>query len=105
MAAQSSLTDTKRLEANIQGRVQGVGFRWFVRRAAAQLGLVGWVANDPSGSVRVVVEGEAASVHQLVVDMREGPPGAVVDRVETTFGPPTGEFTGFKIRARGHPGD
>lgn len=99
------MTETKRLEATVHGRVQGVGFRWFVRRNAARLGLAGWVANDESGSVRLVAEGEGAAVDQLMVDMREGPPGAVVDRVDASFQPPTGEFTGFEIRSRGHTGD
>ena len=99
------MTDHKRVAATVHGRVQGVGFRWFVRRNAARLGLVGWVANDESGSVRLVAEGEAAAVDQLMADLREGPPGAVVDRVDATFQAPTAEFTGFEIRARGHPGD
>ena len=99
------MTDTTRLEATVQGRVQGVGYRWFVRRNAARLGLVGWVANEASGSVRVVAEGDATSVDQLIVELHEGPPGAEIDRVDTTFQPPTGEFTGFDIRARGPPGD
>jgi acylphosphatase len=99
------MTDRKRLDATVHGRVQGVGFRWFVRRSAARLGLVGWVANDASGSVRLVAEGEATAVDQLIVDLHEGPPGAVVDRVATSFQTPTSEFTGFEIRARGHAGD
>lgn len=99
------MTDRKRLEATVRGRVQGVGFRWFVRRNAVRLGLVGWVANDGSGSVRLVAEGDAAAIDQLIVDLHEGPPGAVVDRVATSFQTPTSEFTAFEIRARGHPGD
>ncbi len=99
------MTELKRLEAMVHGRVQGVGFRWFVRRNAARLGLVGWVANDVSGSVRVVAEGEAAAIDQLIADLHEGPPGAIVDRVDASFRAPTAEFTGFEIRARGHPGD
>jgi len=99
------MSDTKRLEATVRGRVQGVGFRWFVRRKAARLGLVGWVANEASGSVRVVAEGEAAAIDLLLVDLQKGPPGAQVDRVDTSYQPPTTEFTGFEILARGHPGD
>lgn len=95
----------KRLEATVHGRVQGVGFRWFVRRAAARLGLVGWVANDPSGAVTLVAEGDEAALDELMLDLHEGPPGAVVDLVDATFRDPSPEFTGFEIRARGHPGD
>ncbi len=99
------MTDRKRLEATVHGRVQGVGFRWFVRRDAARLGLAGWVANDPSGAVKLVAEGDAAALDELLVDLHEGPPGAVVDRVDVIFRDPATEFTGFEIRARGHSGD
>lgn len=95
----------QRLEATIHGHVQGVGFRWFVRRRAERLGLVGWVANEPGGAVRVVVEGSPAAVQELVNDLRVGPPGAVVDRVESSFPLATSEFSTFEIRAREHRGD
>jgi acylphosphatase len=99
------VTQSKRLEATVHGRVQGVGFRWFVQRRAERLGLVGWVANDASGAVRVVVEGQLAAVEEFEQDLRSGPPGAAVDRVEATFPPPTAEFTSFDIRVRAHSGD
>ena len=95
----------KRLDAIVHGRVQGVGFRWFVQRRAAQLGLVGWVANEPSGAVRVVVEGSAEAVDGLAADLQSGPSGAIVDRVEAHNSPPTGEFNTFYIRSGGHSGD
>jgi acylphosphatase len=96
---------TKRLDATVHGQVQGVGFRWFVQRRAERLGLVGWVANEPDGSVRVVVEGPAEAVDELAADLRIGPSGAVVERVDGESPPPTGEFGSFDIRARGHFGD
>lgn len=97
--------EPKRLEATVHGRVQGVGFRWHVRAAAARLRLVGWVANESSGSVRVVVEGDPRAVDELAAELRKGPPGAEVDRVDATNPPPTGEFTRFDIRAGSHSGD
>jgi acylphosphatase len=99
------VTERKRLHALVHGRVQGVGFRWWVRNQAARLNLQGWVANEPSGSVRVVAEGESSAVDQLAAQLRDGPSGAVVERVDTTFGLPTGEFRKFDIRAGSHPGD
>ena len=99
------MTEHKRLDALVHGRVQGVGFRWWVRNQAARLNLQGWVANEPSGSVRIVVEGDSAAVDQLAAQLRDGPSGAVVDRVDQSFGQPTGEFRGFDIRAGGHSGD
>ncbi|MEO6349974.1 MAG: acylphosphatase [Candidatus Limnocylindrales bacterium] len=99
------MNQRQRLDATVHGRVQGVGFRWFVRHTAARLRLVGWVANETSGSVRVVVEGETPQIEEMAAELRQGPPGAIVDRVEASSGPPTGEFTSFVIRARGHSGD
>ena len=95
----------KRLEATVHGRVQGVGFRWFVVRRAEELGLVGWVANEQSGKVRVVVEGTPEAVDELAADLHSGPPGAIVERVEGAFPAPTGEFSRFTIRPGGHSGN
>lgn len=99
------MTEKKRLEATVHGRVQGVGFRWFVRSNAARLKLVGWVSNDPSGSVVVVAEGDDDAIDEMATELRKGPPGAVVDGVDTAFPPPTGEFGSFAIRPGGHSGD
>jgi acylphosphatase len=99
------VTEHKRLEALVHGRVQGVGFRWWVRNRAAQLNLQGWVANEQSGNVRVVAEGDAAALEQLAAELRDGPSGASVERVDTSFGTATGEFRRFGIRAGGHSGD
>ncbi len=97
--------ERKRLDATVHGHVQGVGFRWFARRHAARLGLVGWVANEPSGSVRIVVEGDRPAVDEFAAGLHEGPPGAVVERIDGSFPPPTGEFRTFEIRAGSHSGD
>jgi acylphosphatase len=95
----------QRYEATVHGRVQGVGFRWFVRSAATRLDLVGWVANEPSGSVRVVVEGEADRVAELIRALGHGPAGATVERVDGELAAATGAFTKFEIRSGSHPGD
>ena len=94
-----------RLDANVRGLVQGVGFRWFVRRQASTLGLTGWTANQSDGSLRVVVEGPSDSLEQLESVLRAGPSGAVVERVDARRLPATGEFRTFEIRAGGHSGD
>jgi acylphosphatase len=94
-----------RLDATVHGRVQGVGFRWFVQRTARGLGLVGWTQNQQDGSLRVVAEGPVAALDELVQELGRGPHGAVVDRVNTQRGQPTGEFGGFEIRAHAHRGD
>jgi acylphosphatase len=65
----------------IQGRVQGVGFRWFVQRVAGQLDLHGWVRNTEEGEVEVVASGTADELAELRASLRRGPRGARVDRL------------------------
>jgi len=67
----------------VTGRVQGVGFRWWTRRTAQQLGLGGSVRNLPDGSVEVQVVGHPDVVAKLESALRHGPPGARVERVDT----------------------
>ncbi|CAN5469718.1 MAG: acylphosphatase [Chloroflexi bacterium] len=94
-----------RLEACVRGRVQGVGFRWFVSRQAVRLSLTGWVANRPDGSVAVVVEGPPERVDELLGLLRQGPPSADVSAVDTERRPATGAFRRFEVRSGHHSGD
>jgi acylphosphatase len=70
-----------RLHVRISGRVQGVGFRWFVREEARRLGLSGWVTNLPSGDVEVTASGEDRAVGRLRRALEVGPTGAQVSAV------------------------
>ena len=81
----------------VDGLVQGVGFRWFTHRAAIRLGIRGSVANLPDGSVEILAEGDADAMSQLEHELRTGPLGARVDRLEATPCPPIRE-PGFRIR-------
>ncbi|MDR0440349.1 MAG: acylphosphatase [Candidatus Accumulibacter sp.] len=65
----------------IEGRVQGVGFRWSLMEKARELMLDGWVRNRRDGSVEALVSGPVEAVERLVVWAHRGPPGARVDRV------------------------
>ncbi len=65
----------------VRGRVQGVGFRWFVHREASELELRGWVRNTEDGDVEVVAAGEAASLVELRASLLRGPRGSRVDKV------------------------
>jgi acylphosphatase len=65
----------------IQGRVQGVGFRWFVQREASELALRGWVRNTEDGHVEVVAAGDAEDLAELRASLHKGPRGSRVDQV------------------------
>jgi len=94
-----------RLDATVSGRVQGVGFRYFVLREAMALGLTGWVANIPGGAVRCVAEGPRPSLESLEGRLRDGPPSAIVERVSVAWMPATGRFVSFEVRSGAHTGD
>jgi len=66
----------------VSGRVQGVGFRWFVMREATRHDLAGYVQNLPDGSVEVVAQGSAAALASLESALRHGPPAARVQSVD-----------------------
>lgn len=88
----------ERLTARITGRVQGVGFRWWVQRHAQGLGLTGWVMNaDDERSVELVAEGPAEALDALERLVHGGPRGAVVEDVDARRGPASGEFQRFGI--------
>jgi acylphosphatase len=65
----------------VQGRVQGVGFRWFVHREASELDLRGWVRNTEEGEVEVVASGTDEDLAELRASLRRGPRGSRVDRL------------------------
>jgi acylphosphatase len=66
----------------VRGRVQGVGFRWFVEREAAMLGLAGWVRNNDDGTVEVLASGSDEQLESLRAKLRQGPRAARVDTVD-----------------------
>ena len=101
----SDATANVRLDATVLGRVQGVGFRVHVRRAARERGLAGWVANEPGGRVRCVAEGRREDLDGLLSVLRAGPPGAFVEDVRAEWLPASGEFEGFEVRSGWHGGD
>ena len=81
----------------VHGRVQGVGFRFAVARAADSRGVAGWVRNRPDGAVEAVFEGEPEAVEPLVRLCSEGPRGAEVTRVEVEEEEPEG-LARFDVR-------
>jgi acylphosphatase len=95
----------ERVAASVHGRVQGVGFRYFVLEQATSLGLRGWVANERDGSVGLVAEGPRSALDELLANLHEGPRSARVDRVDSVWSPATGEFDRFGVRSAWHGGD
>lgn len=97
-AAPGHADDPVRLTAWVHGRVQGVGFRWWVRARALELGLAGWAANLADGRVEVVTEGPRAGCEALLAALRgPGTPGRVRTVVER-WGQVRGTVTGFVER-------
>ncbi len=90
--------DTARLEAIVHGIVQGVNFRYYTRREAAQLGVVGYVRNRWDGTVEVVAEGDREKLEQLLRWLHRGPRSAVVEKVDVRWTEPMGKFTRFEVR-------
>ena len=82
----------------IDGRVQGVGFRWFTHDAAAREGIHGWVRNLADGRVEVMAEGEITAVDRLEALIRRGPSSAHVERFDVEEHAPANRVTGFEIR-------
>ena len=87
--------DITRLHAIVQGRVQGVGFRFFVVENAQRLDVTGWVRNRWDDTVEVVAEGPRPTLEKLVKALNRGPSGAFVTSVKTEWKPATGEFKRF----------
>ena len=84
-----------RLNAWVTGSVQGVGFRWWTRAHALELGLTGEARNLPDGRVAVVAEGDQASCDGLLGLLRGGRTPGRVDDVGAQWGAATGAFSGF----------
>jgi acylphosphatase len=102
------VTDTparERLDAFVRGRVQGVGFRYFVLREASYLSLDGYVANERDGSVHVVAEGPTWVLDELLERLRDGPPASIVERVIERREPARGIGRGFRVESGQHRGD
>jgi acylphosphatase len=90
--------DQARLTAWVEGRVQGVGFRWWARARGLELGLVGWAENLEDGRVRVIAEGATNSCQQMLALLESSDtPGRVV-RVTYRWDEPKGGLSGFAER-------
>jgi acylphosphatase len=95
MSATDKETESRRFV--VRGRVQGVGFRWFVEREALILGIAGWVRNNADGSVEVLAIGTRDQLAGLRSRLREGPRAARVDDVQESEARPVAGLNSFRI--------
>ncbi len=81
----------------VEGRVQGVGFRWFVQQRAQRIGVVGHVRNLASGSVEIEAEGSREQLNELQAAVSSGPAFSKIANLVVEEKPPTGEYDAFEI--------
>lgn len=87
-----------RLRYVVRGRVQGIGYRWFVRREAVNLGVTGWVRNRTDGAVELEAEGPMKALERFRVLLESGHPHARVEEIEEGARPPGNGPDSFEIR-------
>lgn len=90
-------TDREARRFIVRGRVQGVGFRWFVEREAHMLRIAGWVRNNFDGSVEVLAMGSRDQLLSLRSRLQQGPRAARVDDVEESEAKPVPGLNSFRI--------
>jgi len=98
MASTDNQSRTQARRFLVRGRVQGVGFRWFVEREAHILQIAGWVRNEPDGSVEVLAMGSREQLAGLRLRLHEGPRAARVDNVEELEAEPIAGLNSFQVR-------
>jgi acylphosphatase len=95
----NEMAEVAHLSATVYGRVQGVFFRYFVQNVARELGLKGYVRNLASGdAVEVQADGEKQQLNKLLEQLKVGPPGARVERMEVKWADYSGRFDDFGVR-------
>jgi len=88
----------KALHIIVQGRVQGVGYRWFAREAANRLNINGFVRNLPNGDVEVVAVGEEENIDQFVLELKRGPAFAYVTNMKMQpLSPDEATYDSFEV--------
>jgi acylphosphatase len=92
------VTGLRRVQVRVLGRVQGVGYRFFVQRVARELHLTGWVRNEADGSVVLEAQGTEAPLQELIRELRFGPSLAQVDDLRIDWLDPARQEPGFQVR-------
>ena len=89
--------DTLTVNMQITGKVQGVGFRYFVLRQAQELGITGWVSNKPNGDVEALAQGDKEDLDQFIAKVKQGPSLSRVDDVILNWEDGQENYTSFEI--------
>ena len=89
--------NTLTVNMKITGKVQGVGFRFFVQQQAQKLGINGWVSNKSNGDVEALAQGEKADLEQFIAKVKEGPTFSRVDNVNLEWMNKGEQYFGFEI--------
>jgi len=84
----------------VHGRVQGVGFRYFVRDAGKKRGLTGDARNCPDGTVEIIVEGDASEINGFLKEVERGPARSRVERIEISDFPAQSAYNSFLVEGR-----
>ncbi|MFC4078023.1 acylphosphatase [Salinithrix halophila] len=82
----------------VHGRVQGVGFRFHTQQAASRLGIVGWVKNNPNGTVEIDAQGEKDAIRKFLEAVRKGSPFSRVERVDVKNREPSMNRRAFDVK-------
>ena len=91
------MTEMRKVTLIVHGRVQGVFYRDSTMRKARELGLTGYVRNLPEGTVEIVAQGPLRILEDLIRWAHDGPPAAVVSKVEVYYGTVEQGMDGFKV--------
>lgn len=92
------MSDSLRYWVRVEGRVQGVGFRFFVREQAENLSVTGWVRNESDGAVECEIQGEDEELERMFLALEQGPCSSKVDAVRKHSRPASNGEVGFQIR-------
>ena len=93
----SQLQNNLTVNMVIIGKVQGVGFRYFVLRQAQELGINGWVSNKPNGDVEALAQGDKEDLEQFIAKVKQGPSFSSVDDVILNWEDGQENYTSFEI--------
>ena len=90
--------DRVNMHAFIEGRVQGVGFRYFTQQKAEMLGITGWVRNCWDGRVELSAEGSREDIDRFYGYLEQGPPSSIVKKINVDYSAASGKFQTFSVQ-------